>query len=98
MEYALLVAVVVFWPTLIIAMAVLRSPMRAFVLAGTFTLGAVIGSVLSLMAAIPLIPREVGDARTLYVFAFVSLGAIGGGVIAVFLLSKLAGYSLWRRP
>jgi hypothetical protein len=98
MQYALLVAVVVFWPTLIIAMAVLRSPTRAFVLAGTFTLGAVIGSVLSLMAAIPLIPREVGDARTYYVFAFVALGAIGGGLITVSLLGKLAGYSLWRRP
>ena len=98
MQYALLVAVVVFWPTLIIAMAVLRSPMRAFVLAGTFTLGVVIGSVLSLMAAIPLIPREVGDARTYYVFAFVALGAIGGGLITVSLLGKLAGYSLWRRP
>jgi hypothetical protein len=98
MEYSLLVAVVVFWPTLIIAMAVLRAPMRAFVLAGTFTLGAVIGSVLSLTAAIPLIPRETGDVRTYFVFAFVSLGAIAGGVIAVFLLGKLAGYSLWRRP
>ena len=97
MEYALLVAVVVFWPTLIIAMAVLRLPMRAFVLAGSFTVGSVIGSVLSLMVADPLIPREVGDARTYYMFAFISLGAIGGGVIAVFLLSKLAGYSLWRR-
>ena len=98
MQYALLVAVVVFWPTLIIAMAVLRAPMRAFVLAGTFTMGAVIGSVLSLMAAVPLIPREVGDARGYYIFAFVSLGAIAGGIVTVFLLGKVAGYSLWRRP
>jgi hypothetical protein len=98
MQYALLVGTVVFWPTLIIAIAVLRAPMRAFVLAGTFTIGAVIGSTLSLLAADPLIGRQSGDSRTYYVFAFVSLGAIAGGIVAVFLLGRLAGYSLWRRP
>src|SRR4051812_34696502 len=98
MQYALLVGTVLFWPTLIIAMAVLRSPMRAFVLAGTFTFGAILGSLFSLMAADPLIGRQAGDVRTYYVFLFVSLGAIAGGLVAVFLLGKLAGYSLWRRP
>ena len=98
MPYAILVASVVFWPTLIIAMAVLRAPMRAFVLAGAFTFGACIGSVSSLMAADPLVGRQVGDARTYYVVAFITLGAIAGGLLAVFLLGKLAGYSLWRRP
>ena len=98
MQYALLIGIVVFWPTLIIAMAVLRAPMRAFVLAGTFTIGAVIGGVLSLTAADPLIGRQLGDERTYFMFGFTVLGAIFGGVLAVFLLGKLAGYSLWRRP
>jgi len=98
MQYALLVGTVVFWPTLIIAMAVLRAPSRAFVLAGAFTFGAIVGSIFSLMAAEPLIGRQAGDARTYFVFLFVSLGAIAGGLLAVFLLGKLAGYSLWRRP
>jgi hypothetical protein len=98
MAYALLTGVVVFWPTLIIAMAVLKAPMRAFVLAGTFTIGAVLGSFFSLMAAEPLLGRHVGDTGTLYTFLFCSLGAIAGGVLAVYLLGKLAGESLWRRP
>jgi hypothetical protein len=98
MGYAILTGAVVFWPTLIIAMAVLRSPSRAFVLAGAFTGGAVICSFFCLMAAEPLIGRQLGDARSWFVFAFCSLGAIGGGLLAVFLLSRLAGESLWRRP
>ncbi|HET9864108.1 MAG TPA: hypothetical protein VFP37_11735 [Steroidobacteraceae bacterium] len=98
--YLLLLASVVFWPIFIVALAFLRfSAVRAFVLAGTFTLGAVVGAALSLAAAVPLIPREVGgDAHDYYVFAFVSLGAVGGGVLAAFLLGKLSGQSLWRRP
>jgi hypothetical protein len=96
--YLVLVAAVIFWPTFIIAMAFLRSPSRAFVLSGTFTMGGVVGSALSLAAAIPLIPREVGDARSYWIFAFCSLGAIAGGVLAVFVLGKLSGQSLWRRP
>jgi hypothetical protein len=96
--YLLLVAVVIFWPTFIVAIAFLRSPSRAFVLSGTFTMGGVVGSALSLAAAIPLIPREVGDARSYWIFAFCALGAIAGGVLAVFGLGKLSGQSLWRRP
>ena len=97
MAYAILTGAVVFWPALIIAMAVLRAPMRAFVLAGAFTLGAMLGSFFSLMAAEPVLGRHSGDAETLYTFAFCSLGAIAGGVLAVYLLGKLAGESLWRR-
>jgi hypothetical protein len=66
MAYAILTGAVVFWPALIIAMAVLRAPMRAFVLAGAFTLGAMLGSFFSLMAAEPLLGRHSGDAGTLY--------------------------------
>jgi hypothetical protein len=98
MAYALLTAGVVFWPAFIIAMAVLRAPARAFVLAGTFTMGAFLGTFFSLMAAEPLLGRHVGDARTWYTFAFCSLGAVAGGVLAVYLLGRLAGESLWRRP
>lgn len=96
--YVILVGSVVFWPTLIIAIAVLRAPMRAFVLAGTFTMGSMLGALLSLLAAIPLIGRSWGNSSTYYTFAFAGLGAIGGGVLAVHLLGKLAGRSLWRRP
>ena len=96
--YVILVGAVVFWPTFIIAMAVLRAPGRAFVLAGTFTMGSMLGSLLSLYAAIPLIGRSWGDSETYYTFAFAALGAIAGGVLAVHFLGKLAGRSLWRRP
>jgi hypothetical protein len=96
--YVILVGAVVFWPTFIIAMAMLRAPGRAFVLYGTFTLGSMLGALLSLLAAMPLIRRTWGDAQTYYTFAFAGLGAIAGGVLAVHLLGKLAGHSLWRRP
>ena len=56
------------------------------------------GSFLSLLAADPLIGRQSGDARTYFVFAFAALGAIAGGLVAVALLGKLAGQTLWRRP
>jgi hypothetical protein len=95
--YAILVAAVIFWPTLIIGMAVLRSPSRAFVLAGSFTIGSMIGAVLSLYAAAPLFRHRSGDPQTYLTFTFAALGAIAGGLIAVQLLGKLAGRSLWRR-
>jgi hypothetical protein len=98
LPYVILVGAVVFWPTFIIAMAVLRAPGRSFVLAGTFTMGSMLGSLLSLYAAIPLISRTWSDAGKYYTFAFAALGAVGGGVLAVHLLGKLAGRSLWRRP
>ncbi len=95
--YVVLVAAVVFWPVLIIAMAMLRSPSRAFVLAGAFTIGSMIGSGLSLLAATPLFDHRSGDTQTYLTFTFAALGAIAGGLIAVQLLGKLAGRSLWRR-
>jgi hypothetical protein len=95
--YVILVGGVVFWPTLIIAIVQLRAPLRAFALAASFTLGAMLGSWVSLLAAQPLFAAQSGDARTYYMFGFAALGAIAGGLIAVFLLSKIAGPSLWRR-
>jgi hypothetical protein len=98
LPYVLLVGVVVFWPTLVIAIATLRSPSRAFALAGAFTLGSMTGAWLSLIAASPLFMERLGDTRTWLIFAFATLGAIAGGVIAVHLVGRIAGRSLWRRP
>jgi hypothetical protein len=95
--YAILVAAVVFWPTLIIGMATLRSPSRAFVLAGAFTMGSVVGALLCLAAAGPLFRHRGDDVQTYLTFAFAALGATAGGLIVVQLLGKLAGRSLWRR-
>jgi hypothetical protein len=97
LAYVILVAAVVFWPVLIIAIATLRSPSRAFVLAGTFTLGSMAGSALSLLAAGALIGPLSGDTRAYYTFAFAALGAVAGGLLGVLILGKLAGRSLWRR-
>lgn len=91
-----IVSIVLFIPTFVIGMAVLRAPSRAFVLAATFSIGATIGFFLG-SAAHPLFPGRLGELDKIYVLTFASLAAIAGGVSAVWLLGRLSGHSLWRR-
>ena len=94
----IIVGALIFIPLLVIAMAVLRSPTRAFVLSATFAMGGMVGFFLGLLGGGPLLGRHSSQTPELiYLFTFAALAAIAGGLIAVWLLGKLAGRSLWQR-
>ncbi len=88
----------VFWPIFVIALAVLRSFLSAFVLAATFTGGAMAGFFVTVLIAINLLHMrpEGGDSPLAFVL-FVSAGATAGAVVAVFGLSRLTKIPPWRR-
>lgn len=87
-----------FVPLFVIALAMLRSPTRAFVLAATFTIGATTGYFLSFLAAPELMELHMQEIRShVYLFAFAGAGAVAGGVIAIFLLSKVSAKPPWQR-
>jgi len=92
-----LVGALVFVPTLIIAMTLLKSPRRAFILAGTFSIGGMVGLFLGLVFGNPLLRPHGEDSAIPYLALFSGLAGIAGGVLAVYLLGRLAGHSLWRR-
>jgi len=87
-----------FVPLFVIALAMLRSPLRAFVLAATFTIGATAGYCLSILAAPGLMELHMQEIRShVLLFAFAGAGAVAGGVIAVFLLGKMSARPPWQR-
>jgi hypothetical protein len=87
-----------FVPLFVIALAMLRSARRAFVLAATFTIGATAGYCLSFLVAPELMELHMQEIRThVLLYAFASAGAVAGGVLAVFLLSKLSARPPWQR-
>jgi hypothetical protein len=87
-----------FVPLFIIALVMLKSARRAFVLAGTFSIGAVAAGLLSLAVAMSLsLRRHSDDVNGILVMLFAAAGAVAGGVLAVLLLGKLAKYPPWRR-
>jgi len=92
-----LVGTIVFVVTLLIAMSLLKSSRRAFVLAGTFSIGGMVGLFLGLLLGTPLILPHHEDANLPYLALFAGLAGIAGGVLAVYLLGRLTGHSLWRR-
>jgi hypothetical protein len=92
-----LVGMLVFVPTLLIAMTLLKSPRRAFVLAATFSIGGMIGLLLGLVSGNPLIRPHGEESGLPYLALFAGLAGIAGGLLAVYVLGRLAGQSLWRR-
>ena len=89
---------IVFIPLFIIAYVMTRSASRAFVLAVTFTGGAMVGFFLGVLLGSWLMdthPQETGSFALFITFA--SASAVAGGVIAVWLLGKLSGNPPWRR-
>ncbi|HET9474939.1 MAG TPA: hypothetical protein VFO82_13660 [Steroidobacteraceae bacterium] len=95
--FAMLIGVV-FIPLFVIALAMLRSSTRAFVLAATFTMGAMAGFFAGVLLGSWLMdshPQETGSFALFLTFA--SASAVAGGVIAVWLLGKLSGNPPWRR-
>ena len=88
----------IFVPAFIVAVVMLGNAVRALVLAATFTAGAAAGFLPGLLLGALLLdyhPQETSSAIYLYVFA--SAGAVGGGVLAVWLLGKFSKYPPWRR-
>jgi hypothetical protein len=89
---------IVFIPLFVIALWMLQSATRAFVLAATFTGGAMLGFFLGVLAGNWLMdthPHE--NASLLLLLTFASASAVAGGAIAVWLLGKLSGIPPWRR-
>ena len=87
-----LVAACVFVPVFGIALAMLRSTRRAFSIASVFALG----SVLGFWIAAAFVGLAVGHAsspefRDAFGSAFVTGGAVAGGVLAVWALGRKTG-------
>jgi sugar phosphate permease len=94
----LLLGTVVFVPAFIIAMAMLGSAARAFVLSATFTVDGMAGFFATMLVSGLVLDTHVSDPRSLtWMFAFASAGAVGCAVLAVFLLGRLSRYPPWRR-
>jgi hypothetical protein len=87
-----------FVPLFLIALAMLRSGTRALILAGTFSLGATVTGLMSFATAMTLLSRRHSDEiNVVLLYTFAAAGAVAGGVLAVFLLSRLTRYPPWRR-
>ena len=91
-------AACLFVPMFLIALAMVRSGKRAFILAGAFSLGATATGLVSFATATALVARRHSDEiNAMLVMAFAVAGAVAGGVLAVFLLSRLTRDMPWRR-
>jgi len=87
-----------FVPVFIAAVIILRSMGRAFVLAATFTAGAFAGFVAcGLLGDWLMRSPTSGPGSTTSLILFATAGAVGGGLLAVYLLGKFSRYPPWRR-
>ena len=94
----LLIVCVVFIPTFIAALAMLRSGRGAFVLAATFSIGAVLGFAVCAYLGALIIESHSSDVRSKFeILLFGTAGGAGFGVLTVWLLGKLTGHPPWRR-
>ena len=94
----LIVAALVFVPMFIIAIGILREPMRAFVLSSWFSIGATFGGFMALaLARLVLTHRHSEDINSMLTALFVVAGAAAFGVLAVFVLNKNSRNPPWRR-
>ena len=89
---------IAFVPVFIAAMVILHSAARAFVLAATFTAGAFAGFVgFGLLGNWLMFSAETGPGSTTSQIVFATAGAIGGGLLAVYMLGQFSKYPPWRR-
>jgi hypothetical protein len=97
--FALLVmAGSLFVPAFAVALAMVRSVRRAFVLSATFSTGALAGGLGALALGIAMIARRHSSEVTeMLVMTFAAAGAAAGGTIAVYLLGRLSRHPPWRR-
>jgi hypothetical protein len=87
-----IIAAFVFVPIFGIAFFMLKSARRAFGIASVFALGSVFGFFVAGELAGLIVGRDAGpDLRNVYGIAFATGGAVAGGVLAVWLLTRKTG-------
>src|SRR5687768_11114902 len=87
-----LVAICVFVPIFAIALFILKSAGRAFSIAAVFALGSVLGWCIAGYLAQAAVGRAVSpEVRDAFGAAFSTGGAVAGGVLAVWLLTRKTG-------
>lgn len=87
-----------FVPIFIASLVMTHSFARAFVLSATFTAGAFLGFAgCGILGAWLMDSRSMDPNSTAFLVAFATAGAIGGGILAVFILNRFAKYPPWRR-
>jgi len=87
-----------FVPTFIAGVFILRSLARAFVLSAGFTLGAFAGFAGSgFLGAWLMRSRSMDPDSTTVLICFATAGAIGGAILALYLLGRFAKNPPWRR-
>ena len=86
-----------FVPTFLVALVMLRSVWRAFVLAAAFTGGAFAAFIGCAFVGSWLLRPQMGQESEPLVWAFATAGAIGGGVLALYVLGRFSRYPPWRR-
>jgi uncharacterized membrane-anchored protein len=90
-----LVAACVFVPIFVIALAMLKSARRAFVIAAIFAMGSVFGFFVAGSTADMALGHAVGsDFRNALGVAFATGGAVAGGVLAVWAFARKTGLRL----
>jgi hypothetical protein len=87
----------VFIPAFVIALVMLSSARRAFVLAATFTMGGLAGLFIGLLTFSLIGRHHSPDMISLFRTLVLAAGAMGGGVLAVFLIGKVSKYPPWKR-
>jgi uncharacterized membrane-anchored protein len=87
-----LVAACVFVPIFVIALAMLKSARRAFVIAALFAMGSVFGFFIAGATANMALGHAVGSGfRDALSVAFATGGAVAGGVLAVWAFARKIG-------
>jgi hypothetical protein len=87
-----------FLPVFIVALFMMHSVGRAFVLSAAFTAGALAGFVGCGVASGWLLQtRTMEFGSTALLIGFATAGAIGGGILAVYILGRFSKYPPWRR-
>jgi hypothetical protein len=95
---SLIVGCAVFVPLLVIAIVRFRSLALAFAASAAFSIGAMLGFFLGVIAASLVIPRHLdSDWNLVFTCIFVGASSIGGAAFALWLLRKLAGGTRWER-
>jgi hypothetical protein len=97
--FALLVmAGSLFVPAFAVALAMVRSVRRAFVLSATFSVGALAGGLGALALGSAVIARRHSSEVTeMLVLLFAAAGAAAGGTLAVYLLGRVSKNPPWHR-
>lgn len=88
----------VFVPVFIVALVMLHAPLRALWLSLAFTGGAFAGFFLCGAIGHALIrPHVSAESAPLWFTVFATAGAVGGAVLAVYVLGAFSKHPPWRR-